>query len=329
MTDNKPSENASHEPDRNDSSTVPAKPKSEAKPKEPPKPDEPLAGRVIHSVASTGSTAVARVVAALPNVMLINELSPNGLAHNRFSPLDPIEQALSRYPDFEFSLEDRLYFFSERFRKVIEHCDKKSINLVVRDHSHSDFMMEEQDQQPPVGSLIPAIRQVAPPGRIASVIVIRHPLASYITARKSNFLSMVSSLDEYCWRYMEFLDHYRGTPRIRFEQFAADAWVNLKAIANHLELEPKRAALKTFPAVKISGNSGRHGGDGSIHPVMMREVDEGMRDLAERSEAYAKLCKDLQYPADPLVYARVQLRALLDHNPSDADALAEYDRLKM
>ncbi|MDG1373272.1 MAG: hypothetical protein P8Q48_24090 [Paracoccaceae bacterium] len=293
------------------------------------KTNEVIVCRVIHSMASTGTTAIARCVAALPNVMLMNEVSPNGLVQSRFSPIDPVEQALSRYDDFKLTQDDLERIFAERLLPVMKHCDKNKSALVLRDHSHSDFMNDEAAHKPPRGSIIPAIRNISPKGRIASLVIVRHPLASYITARKSGFLTMAPSLDDYCARYKDFLDHYRPAPRIRFEAFTANAWANLQLIANHLNLTAKRAALRRFTSINLSGNSGRHGGDAAIHPVLMRPFDEGLRNLAQRSPAYATLCDDLQYPQDPLEHARVQLRAALDHDPANAAALEEYKRLKI
>lgn len=173
---------------------------NQAPPKNEDKISEDTVCRVIHSMASTGTTAVARCVAALPNVMLMNEVSPNGMVQNRFSPIDPIEQALSRYEDFKLTQNDLERVFAERLLPIVKHCDKNKIALVLRDHSHSDFMNEESDRKPPHGSIIPAIRNIAPKGRIASLVITRHPLASYITARKSGFLAMTPSLDDYCTR---------------------------------------------------------------------------------------------------------------------------------
>jgi len=285
--------------------------------------------RVIHSMASTGTTAIARCIAALPNVMLMNEVSPNGLVQNRFSPIDPIEQALSRYEDFKLTQTDLERVFAERLRPVVKYCDNNKIALVLRDHSHSDFMNEELAHKPPRGSIIPAVRKLYPKGCIASLVIVRHPLASYITARKSGFLAMTPSLDDYCARYKDFLDYYRPAPRVRFEAFTSNAWANLQLIASHLDLTARRAALRRFTSIPLSGNSGRHGGDAAIHPVLMRPFDEGLRTLAQRSPAYATLCDDLQYPQDPLEYARVQLRAALDHDPTNAAALEEHKRLKV
>jgi hypothetical protein len=273
--------------------------------------------RTVHSLASTGATLLARCLATLPTVMFLNEVSPNGTHFNRFNAFDPLEQALARYrPGFALNNEVRRRLFMDRLTPIIEHCIHAGLDLVIRDHSHSDFMESSEAQ----ASLLLGFQEHRPDFEIRDIALVRYPLASYITAKLSGFVDRIATYEEYCRRYLEFVAAYHNARFIRYEDFTKAGEQILRTVCLTFDLKYDPCMLRDFWMIQLSGNSGRHSADRAIHPVLMRPIDPAVRQIALASPSHGRLCAALKYHRDPFEYAFARARDVIDYDPNNSEA---------
>lgn len=251
---------------------------------------EPI--RTIHHFACTGGTLFSKCLAVMPNTQLLSEVDPlSSLLKLEFAPSDLIlHMRHSQRPVPEDVL---IEMFLSSLRTVYEHATRTGSRLVLRDHTHSHFC---------VGSGIPerpTVREiVARDFATLSAVTIRHPLDSFLTLR---FLSQTGgwmhfdpkTLEEYCKRYMVFLDFYEDTPVFRYESLATDPETELGKLCDTLELPYTDGFADYLSVFGLTGNSGRAGL--VIKPRPRREIPEAVAEERQSSPTYAALCARLDY----------------------------------
>jgi hypothetical protein len=163
-----------------------------------------------------------------------------------------------------------------------------------------------------------------------SLVFVRYPLSSYMTAKKSGFLGAIPSFEDYCARYLKFIKVYHDLRYFRYEDFVGFPEQTLNAICPMMGLVYDTRMLRDFASVRLTGNSGRYGADSFIHPTLMRPFDPAVRQIALKSPSFALLCAQLKYPLDPMEYALRRARQALDYDPTNEEAeaaLSKWQRL--
>src|SRR5690606_33987373 len=138
--------------------------------------------RLVHHLACTGGTVISRCISAMPNVRLLSEVDPlSPLTHqNKFIPADLLGLAKlgSRPPDIETLLQ----IFREGVKVLHEDCRLRGLDLVLRAHSHSQFM--HGPDIPPRPGLQEIVATAFP---VQSVVTVRDPLDSYLSLLKNGW----------------------------------------------------------------------------------------------------------------------------------------------
>lgn len=252
---------------------------------------EPI--RTLHHFACTGGTLISKCLAAMPNVQLLSEVDPLSTIQRRatdtpqFAPTDMIRllrQSVRGVGDA--TITD---IFESELAIVLADCNRRGLRLVLRDHTHSHFCLGDGIPERPT------LRDLA--GRLApvlSVVTVRHPLDSYMSLHKLGWDTYrPQGLDEYCRRYLAFLDCYKAYPLLRYEDFVTDPETWLHWLCNHLEL-PFNAEFRDLIGVfGLTGDSGRKGED--IAPRPRRSVPEDVAVQAERSGQLGPLLERMGY----------------------------------
>jgi hypothetical protein len=214
-------------------------------------PSAPPVLRTVHHLACTGGTLISRCLAALPDVVLLSELNPtnrHGPAFNPSHPLavyarlgEPLPQAVVRAE------------FLAQLEQVLGLCTARQTDLVLRDHSHSDFCLG-----PAVAPFQP-LRAWLEPHPLLSVVTLRHPLDSWLGLVAAGWHTQLEppSLRAYCSRYQAFLDAYHDLPWIHYEAFCRQPEPVFRQLCDALCLPCDPTALERFAAIDLSGNSGR------------------------------------------------------------------------
>ncbi|MCB4457205.1 sulfotransferase [Leisingera sp. McT4-56] len=257
------------------------------------RPQPPLL-RTVHHFACTGGTLISRCIAAMPCTRLLSEVDPlSTMTHrNSFLPADLI--GLAKLGSSPPEQETLLRIFRAGLAALEMDTRAEGRDLILRDHAHSHFCC---------GSAIPerpSLRQILEQGgyRLQSLVTVRHPLDSYLSLLRQNWVHwQPAALEEYARRYLAFLDHYAGAELLRYEDFVAEPQARMTQICKILGLAFNPDFQDDFAAIALSGDSGRRGE--AIEPRPRRPVPEELAQEAGASSAYASLCGRLGYDPEP------------------------------
>jgi len=251
--------------------------------------------RTLHHFACTGGTVISKCLSALPNTTLLSEVDPLSLmptsaARTRFAPTDLVMHM--RLNPRGIDEEAIIAVFLAALETLHDHLLARGQRLVLRDHAHSHFCT---DRDPDSRASLHEIVARRFPTR--GLVTLRNPIDSYLSLHKLGWHSYFtpSTPEEYARRYRLFLDRHRGMPQIRYEDFVTDPETVLPQMCRLLDLPWTPDALQLFPAIPVSGASGRQGDVLALRP--RRPVSADLARQIEASPDFLALCGDLGYDA--------------------------------
>lgn len=245
--------------------------------------------RTIHHLACTGETVISKCIAAMPHVVLLSEVNPLNRFGADFEPTNPLltlERSHRR-----LSIPEIRDAFQRQIAQAVKICVDDGVDLVIRDHSHTDFCIGEKP-----AALTPIIDFLSEDYELLSVATVRHPLDSYLGLVASGWEKQFSpsSLEEYASRYHHFLDRYRSFRILRYEDFCIKPAAFMLDICSTLDLEYNAEFQERFGKIRLSGDSGRTSNK-EISPRPRRETPAEVGDQIATSNAYAELLTRLGY----------------------------------
>jgi hypothetical protein len=255
--------------------------------------DQPI--RTIHHLACTGGTLISKCIASMPNTHLLSEVDPLSelpceSTGRRFWPTDLIY----RIGDTRLvgNTDLIIEIFIRGLSAIYEHCCNIGAHLVLRDHSHSHFCATKDC------AARPSLREfVSAKFKTVSILTVRHPLDSYLSLQKNNWMHFSPpTLEEYSRRYLAFLSIYSDCPRVRYEDFVASPESTMRQVCADLDLSYAPSFVDTFRIIELSGDSGRKGAEIKFRP--RREVPSSVRDELRSSARFETLCLELGYDVD-------------------------------
>lgn len=250
--------------------------------------DRPLI-HTVHHLACTGGTVISKCLAAMPKVALVSEVNPLNRFGNDFEPTNPLLLLERSYRNL--TLAEIKEDFLSRMGQAAKICHNDGMDLVIRDHSHTDFCIGEEPHE-----VTPIRDFLADQYDLVSVVTVRHPLDSYLGLLSQGWQMQFtpSTLEEYSRRYLAFLDRYQDVPLRRYEDFCANPEAFMKELCELLELEYDSIFLERFGSIRLSGDSGR-GSNTEITSRPRRPIPEALQTELENSEAYRQLLERLNY----------------------------------
>ena len=251
--------------------------------------------RTVHHLSCTGGTLITKCIASMANVLVLNEIDMHSPMSNSseqdpvFSPTDLI--ALLRQGDPELSSD----LVSELFRSDLEviRRNQSSIgrDLVLRDHSHSHFLTGPEIPDRP--TLLENARRVGP---TISLVTVRNPVHSFASMTLNGWHKDFSpgTFDEYCRRYLAFLDAHEDIPWIKYESFVSAPHETMRQICQILELTYFEGFEDVYGAFRFSGDSGRRNSE-KISRRPDRKITSELQTEVMESNYYAVLAARLDY----------------------------------
>lgn len=249
--------------------------------------------RTIHHLSCTGGTLITKCIAALPNILMLNEVDPlSSLPFNGgqpgFTPTDMV--ALLRQGDTKSTPETIIRMFAQQIAFLRDENISIGRSLVVRDHSHSQFLVGDTvPERPTVREML---HNVMP---VRSIVTVRNPIDSYLSLQKHGWHKHFSppTFDEYCRRYLIFLDKYKDVDIIRYEDFVANPEKVMQDICGTLNLDYSKQFTELFGVFQFSGDSGRSGSVIARKP--RRQMDRELMEEVKGAGCYRELAPLLGY----------------------------------
>lgn len=256
-----------------------------------PEPPQPI--RTIHHFSCTGGTMLAKCIASMANTVVLNEVDPLSAIPfrgdlDRFNPTDLVALMHQSGSPPEPDLVAKL--FGNSIEQVATTLNQTGKKLVLRDHTHGHFLYGAgRDNR---YTLKRILENAELP--LLSLITVRHPVRSYQSMVKAGWDGHLTpnTFDEYCQRYLSFLQIYSGVPIVQYEDFVAAPDRVMQTICGHLELDYFAGFQEVFDSFKFSGDSGRS--SGTIEPRPHSPIDEAIRAQLNCS-SYRELVKKLNY----------------------------------
>ena len=253
--------------------------------------------RTLHHFACTGGSLISKCLAALPNVQLLSEVDPLSVIPLRpgrpiFSPTDMA--TLLRQSTRGTRQDLLIELFHRQISLVHEDALLQGQRLLIRDHAHSHFCDgPDVPQRPNFRALLPGGMTVR------SVVTVRHPLESFAALANNGWISFEpGTLDDYCRRYILFLDSYADVPVVHYEDFVRHPESTMQRLCEILDLRYEAQFTDLFSVFQISGDSGRTGG--VISPRSSRPEVGRLGDEAQASQCFLQLVARLGYGLAPL-----------------------------
>jgi len=252
---------------------------------------EPI--RVIQHLSCTGGTLFGKCIAAMPNTVLFSEINPLSTqlflsgASPEFCPTDVISLArLGKAPAIDDLCEK---VFQSEMRVVEKHLRNYGQRLVLREHSHSSFLVgSESTSTKTIPQLLDGV------STLVSIVTVRHPIDSYLSLQNNGWIHFdPATFDEYCHRYLTFLSSNKDAPVYKYENLLESPEDTLQQICDYFEIPYNQDFQDYLEIVPATGDSGR----ASIH-IGVRErrpVDEALLLEARSSGNFKKLCELLDY----------------------------------
>lgn len=247
--------------------------------------------RSLHHFACTGGTLFSRCLAASPNYVLFSEIDPLGTHHlpdkkRPFFPTDLLADL--HYSPREISQSTIVEAFLSTLSSLHENLRKKGLNILIRDHAHSQFCTNKDPK------IRPTLKEILSKRfKTNSAVTVRHPLDSFV-ALDANLWHHFSpfTLDSYSERYIEFLNFYNNVPIFKYEDFTSSPEAILSEMCDRLEMPMSQSFDYFQNAFTTSGNSGRKSIDIKARP--RRSIPDEIESQRDQPN-YLQLCQLLDY----------------------------------
>jgi hypothetical protein len=182
--------------------------------------------------------------------------------------------------------------FKDQMDRVTDLARDRGWSVLVRDHSHSDFMLRKERSRE---SSLHLLMGHALGKR---VVLVRHPLDSYLSSRSSGFLpAYVPNLESYCQRLLDFDEALDGIQRHTYESFCRDPDLVLPRLCQELGLPFEPEWRTRIARISLSGSSGRIGAE--VEPRPRREISAQVAEEADASASYEEVCSRWGYNERP------------------------------
>jgi len=244
--------------------------------------------RSIHHLACTGGTLFGKCLASMPNVALISEVNPMNRHGGNFAPSNPLLLLEKSYR--EFSTEEKINSFKLQIKDATKICQQDDVDLILRDHSHTDFYYGEKESK-----ACPIYKNLRDEYDLISVVTVRHPLDSYISLNEKGWITFdPGDLNEYCRRYLAFLDEYSSLEIYRYEDFCEDPTTIMQQLCDHLKIDYDPDFINNFGSQQLTGDSGRKGVN-TIEKRPRKQVSKEIDEQIDNAEHYVELLNRLKY----------------------------------
>ncbi len=247
--------------------------------------------RLVQHLSCTGGTIICKCLAGMPNVSLLSEVHPLSQLHvsdrPKFAPTDLTYLALLSKLPFIDELSKKI--FKADVDVIAKHTAQTGKYLIIREHSHSDYLV---GGSPGDAGIIKTLLQED--HQLLCILTVRHPVDSYLSLISTNWLHFEpATFDEYCRRYLIFIEHNKEVPLYRYEDFVDDPASVLLHMCKSLALPFNEDFQDIFDMNRLSGDSGRV--SNIIEKRTRRSFKKEFETELNESTNYRELCDRLDY----------------------------------
>jgi hypothetical protein len=168
--------------------------------------------------------------------------------------------------------------------EIVALCAKRNRHhLVLRDHSHTDFCASG-------GTLSPTmLTTLLDAGyRINAVATVRDPVETYVSMLNNRFREL--GFEDYCNRWLAFVDCYSDRPIYRYEDFCNDPDGVIAKMCDDLRIPFDPHFRSRIGNRALTGDSGRSSNDVAVRTP--KPIPSELLGDIDRSKAYLRILRD-------------------------------------
>lgn len=250
--------------------------------------------RTVHHFACSGGTVISKCIQSMHRTIVISEVNPYRTRYY-FNPFDPVQLLIAQT---SLNQNDTLKreIFKSRILQCVHIAARNDLNLVFRDHTHSDYCIpKNQEMITKKSSLLDLLSQNF---NTKSLVTIRHPLESYLSLKINKWDQAISSSSDYISRLEMMITHYKnkGIPILRYEDFCRNPTKFMQEICGILDLEYCSDFQSSFKKIPMTGDSGRGKKEERVIVEMPPKLIPLELELeASQSEVFKKIASDFDY----------------------------------
>jgi hypothetical protein len=174
-------------------------------------------------------------------------------------------------------------------KKLYEEMSLIGKRIVLRDHSHSHYL-----RQISLDRRRSLLKIVSDNFTVKSILTVRDPVDSYLSIKKLGWVHFSpSSFDEYCRRYLLFIEDHKASDVYKYEDFVTDPKSVLLQMCESLDLKYADHFIDTFDTFIFSGDSGRK--EATISQRPRRDLDADYVSEITESRHYIEVVEKLNY----------------------------------
>ncbi|MDC3250625.1 hypothetical protein OAU38_00795 [Candidatus Pseudothioglobus singularis] len=249
--------------------------------------------RTIHHLSCSGGTILSKCIASMTNTIVLSEVHPDHLRSD-FNPYDPVQLLLAQ-TNLGENTELRRQIFLKRVIDAEQILRNNNMNTVLRDHTHSDYLMKMNKNE--IVSRSSLIEVISENFEVCSVLSLRNPLHSYASLVHNNWNLAINSFNDYCDRVLMMLETYEnlGAFIIKYEDFCKQPDITLMEVCEKLKINFSDEYSQKFHTIPMTGDSGRARGSDKIAQLEPRKFNESILKEAKESTSFNKISKLYSY----------------------------------
>ncbi|MEO0341882.1 MAG: hypothetical protein AAF198_00450 [Pseudomonadota bacterium] len=266
----------------------------------------PNSSRVItlHHLPGSGGTIITALLSTCDQLFVVNEKTPNPKFPERaprFNPNYLVSEISERYSfefkdlsesqEFQITLQN--YFLNE-IRVARKLCELRGRDLLIRDWSQKDFVTDKRSDN---SRLLELLKNTDSKPAF-SVATIRNPIANFLSARRSGFLTNSPDLlewDGYCAMTIRFFEYMAESTNMvaRYEDIIEKPETFLSDFSEKTGLAFSTDFRGKLDRYKLSGASGRS--DRVLAPRPVRDSDQKEYKILQQTMIYKEAAEKMGY----------------------------------
>jgi hypothetical protein len=252
--------------------------------------------RVLHNLARSGGTLLARCLGCMQDIVLLSEIHPKGSV--RFNPMAQAQDWHHLFDEQELEwmrTEGRMNFVRQ-LDLIERRCHELGRHLVVRDWAHVDFHAVPFSPQPCYEFTTANVLEYSGMFQLSRMAVTRHPIDQWGSLSRLTLMRDRLTLEDFLRGYRRYAEQCAQIGFVRYEDFVARPEEVMQQLCARLELPYDDRFMHAWSAYdKITGDMGAVRGRREIKPVSRRELSRAQLDRFARNEDYRAAIELLDY----------------------------------
>lgn len=246
--------------------------------------------RIIHNLARSGGTLIAKCLGSMQNTALLSEIHPDSQMALSFNATRQAQDWLG----LDKSIDWQQISFIESLKIIQTHCQLNNQKLLLRDWSHIDYFGVPVTTEP---KNIPVLLEVLRPYfHILSIQTLRNPLDIWLSMRRLSLVRKANiNASDFMNAYLRYVQNTQSDYQLLYEHFLDNPDQELKNTCKALDLSyDSTYKKKWFNYSTITGdlsNSSSLRNETDIESRPRKEFDRQVLVELKSSSAYAKVMK--------------------------------------